>query len=358
LPISAVDAVGPSFQHTKQQLTQPFRLAQWAKLALVGFLAGELSSGGCNMSGFQIPTRSPSQHFAPSSGPLADPMLYASLLAVLIVTGCIFFVLFLYLNSVMRFVLFDSVIQKTCEIRRSWERHHRHGLRYFVWQIFVMLATAVALVILVGIPAGVGLALGWLRDPKSHLAPLIVAGMMLFFVFLIFFIALLTVHIFTKDFVIPQMALDDVSAIEGWRRLWPMLQTEKGAYAGYAGLKVAMALGAAAIVGIISSIVILVMLIPVGGVGALVVLGGKAAGLDWNPYTITLAVVAVTTAVGLILYVISLISVPAIIFFPAYSIYFYASRYPRLDALIHTPPPPLPYVPPAIEPLPPPRPAG
>ena len=100
------------------------------------------------------------------------------------------------------------------------------------------------------------------------------------------------------------------------------------------------------------------LLIPVGGVGALVVLGGKAAGLNWNPYTITLAVVAVTTAVGLVLYVISLISVPAIIFFPAYSIYFFASRYSRLDVLIHTPPPPLPYVPPVIEPLPPPEPAG
>jgi hypothetical protein len=30
------------------------------------------------------------------------------------------------------------------------------------------------------------------------------------------------------------------------------------------------------------------------------------------------------------------------VFFPAYSIYFFASRYPALDALLHPPPPILP----------------
>jgi hypothetical protein len=44
--------------------------------------------------------------------------------------------------------------------------------------------------------------------------------------------------------------------------------------------------------------------------------------------------------------------VPAIVFFPAYSIYFFASRYPPLDAYLH---PPLPTVPPAPL-LPPPLP--
>jgi hypothetical protein len=363
LPISAVDAIGPSFQHTKQQLTQPFRVSQWAKLALVGFLAGELTSGGCSSGTFQMPTPTPhtstSGHFLAASGPLANPMLYASLIGILIVTGFVLFVVFLYLNSVMRFVLFDSVVQKSCEIRLGWERRHHQGLRYFVWQILLMLVTIVALTILIGIPAAFGFAVGWLRDPKAHVVPLILSGMLLFFVVLIFFLVLWTVHVFTKDFVVPQMALDDVGAMEGWRRLLPMLKSEKGAYTGYAALKVAMTLGAAAIVGIITGILIVLMLIPVGGFGALVVLGGKTAGLTWNLYTISVAVVVGTMVVGIILYVISLVSVPAIVFFPAYSIYFFASRYPRLDLLIHPAPPlPPPYVPPPLAPLPPPEPIG
>jgi hypothetical protein len=37
----------------------------------------------------------------------------------------------------------------------------------------------------------------------------------------------------------------------------------------------------------------------------------------------------------------SLISVPAIVFFPAYSIYFFAARYPALSAVLYPAPPAL-----------------
>ena len=39
------------------------------------------------------------------------------------------------------------------------------------------------------------------------------------------------------------------------------------------------------------------------------------------------------------LYLVSLISVPAIVFFPAYSMYFFAGRYPRLAAALYPAPP-------------------
>jgi hypothetical protein len=43
--------------------------------------------------------------------------------------------------------------------------------------------------------------------------------------------------------------------------------------------------------------------------------------------------------VGLLLaaffYLVSLIYVPAIVFFPAYSIYFFAGRYPRLGSVLN-----------------------
>ena len=74
-------------------------------------------------------------------------------------------------------------------------------------------------------------------------------------------------------------------------------------------------------------------------------------------YTITLAVVVGCILLALILYAFSLVSVPAIVFFPAYSIYFFASRYPGLDALVHPVPPLAP--PPLPPPLPPtPEPIG
>ena len=341
MPISAIDAISPAFQHTKQQLLQPFRVAQWAKLALVGFLAGELSSGGCNGgSGFQLPTHpSGGQRFTNFPLPNVDPVPFASLIALLVVLAVVFWILFLYVSSVMRFILFDSVITKRCEIRHSWTRRYRAGLRYFGWQLLFLLAMVVGLTVLVGIPAALAFVAGWLKDPRQHLIPLILGGMLLFFVVMSFILLSLVVHVLTKDFVVPQMALDNIGAVEGWRRLLPLLKSEKGSYAGYLGMKIVMALGAAVVVGIITVIVILVLLIPVGGFGVIAVMAGKTAGLTWNLYTITLAVVVGCSVLAVLLYVMSLISVPAIVFFPAYSIYFFASRYPALDALLRPQPP-------------------
>jgi hypothetical protein len=49
-----------------------------------------------------------------------------------------------------------------------------------------------------------------------------------------------------------------------------------------------------------------------------------------------------------LIYAIAMISVPATVFFPAFSIYFFASRYPKLDALL-APPPPIVETPPVLE---------
>lgn len=347
MPLSAVDAFSPAFQHTKQQLLKPFRAGQWAKLALVGFLAGELNSGGGCNSGVHVP-RHTSDKFLAYPLPTLNPAVYAALIAVLIVAGVLFWLLFVYVNSMMRFVLFDSVVQRECHIRRYWSSRLLPGWRYFLWQLGFALVAIVAFTTLIGIPAGIAMVLGWLQDPHHHMAPLILGGIALFFTFLGLLLIFLIVHVLTKDFVIPQMALEDIGAMEGWSRLWPMLKSEKGGYAGYIGMKVVMAIGAGVLVGIVALIVIVLMLIPVGGFGAIAVLGGKAAGLTWNLYTITVAAVIGCIVVLALLYVLSLISVPATVFFPAYSIYFFATRYPRLQALLYPAAP----IPPAIPPPP------
>jgi hypothetical protein len=354
LPISAVDAITPAFEHARQQLLRPFRAGQWAKLALVGLLAGEMGSGGgggCNPGSFRMPHPDSSQRLLGSALPSINPALTASLIAVLIVTGLVLFVLFIYVNSVMRFVLFDSVVAKECRIGQSWMRRQGPGRRFFVWQILLALASTMGFTILIGIPAGFAFLVGWLREPKAHMVPLILGGLVLFFVLLLFVVVLLVVHVMTKDFVVPQMALEDLGAIEGWRRLWPRIKGEMGGYAAYIGMKIVMAIGAAIILGIVSAIVFLLFLIPVAGLGAVAVIGGMAAGLTWNLYTITLAVVVGSIAIFSLLYIMSLVSVPAVVFFPAYSIYFFAARYPALSAVLYPAPPPVAPPPPDPPPL-------
>ena len=352
-----MDVIGPAFQHAKQQLIQPFRLAQWGKLALVGMLAGEMSSsGGCNFSGFNVPipqrTHDSSQFLPWPHLPSINPVLLATVIAVLIVSCILLWLLFLYLNSMMRFILFDSVVERQCQIRRFWSRRTGPGFRYFVWQLVFLLAMLVGMVIVIGIPAAIGLALGLFKDPDKHLAPLILGGMLVFFVGAASFILVLVVQVMTKDFVVPLMAMEDISAFEGWRRLLRMLNAEKGNYAGYIGMKIVLALGAAVLVGIVGGIATLLLLIPIGGFGAVAVLLGHAAGMTWNLYTITLAVVVGAIALMIILYVMSLISVPVIVFFPAYAIYFFAARYPALAQVLFPAPPPPAVLPPPLPPSP------
>ncbi len=342
MPISSVDTIPLAFRHTKQQLLQPFRFGQWNRLAIVGLLAGELgSSGGCSgPSNFNIPHHpGGSQHFLDPGLWSTDPALFAALTAVLVVAGLLFGILLMYVSSVMRFILFDSVVTKECHIRQSWTRRQAPGLKYFLFKLLYLLTTLGGVVILVGIPAAFAFAVGWLKTPKEHLLPLIFGGIVLFFLLLGFVLALAIIFVFTKDFVVPQMALENISVTEGWRRLWGMIKAEKGVYAGYLGMKIVMAIGAAVMVGIAAMILGLVIAIPTIGLSILAVLTGKSAGLTWNAFTITLAVVVGSILLAGFLYLVSLLSVPVIVFFPAYSIYFFAARYPALAAVLYQAPP-------------------
>jgi hypothetical protein len=70
---------------------------------------------------------------------------------------------------------------------------------------------------------------------------------------------------------------------------------------------------------------------------AAVVIASKNAGLTWDVFTITAAVLAACAVFLIFFFLISLLSVPAIVFFPAYSIYFFAGRYRPLNVALYAP---------------------
>jgi hypothetical protein len=338
LPISPVDAINPAFHHTKQQLLKPFRFGQWARLAIVGLLAGEISSGGgCSFS-WPAP-----QHTKPAGRvintafpfPLAHhPGWSAGTVVFLVFAAMALFLLFLYISSVMRFILFDSVVAKECHIRKGWARHRGHGFQLFGWQLLLALASFAGVALVIGIPLAGIWTLGWFNHPREHLLPLVLSGILFFMLLIIFMLVLALIQVMTKDFIVPQMALENLSVMEGWRRLWAWSKAEKGGYAGYIGMKVVLAIGAGVLLAIVAVIVLIAFLIPIASLGVIAGLSGTIAGLTWNFFTIILAVFA-----GLIVFVISMfavafISVPAVVFFPAYSIYFLAPRYAPLAALL------------------------
>lgn len=346
MPKSAVDVIGNAFEHTKQQLFQPFRFGQWARLALLGLATGELSSGGgcSNFRGLSdLPSKFPRQgeFLADPSNPLSrlglDWATVASMIVVAIVGLIILGLVWVYVASICRFVLFESVLRKHCELGAGWRRWQEQGMRFFGWQL-ALSAISLAVAAILFLP----LLLPVLATMRNHQEPgpgTLLALLPMILVFGVFAMVMMLIAVLAKDFVVPLMAIDNIGVIEGWRRLFGMMRADGLNYAGYIGMKIILAIGAAVLFGILSFIVALIVAIPVGIVAVIVIIAAKGAGLTWNVFTITAAVVAALILFALLMYLIALLCVPVAVFFPAYAMYFFGERYPALQVQLFPPPP-------------------
>jgi hypothetical protein len=183
---------------------------------------------------------------------------------------------------------------------------------------------------LLGIASVIVFGFGWARNPREHLVPLILGGLVFGIVVAVFLITALVIAVLTKDFVVPQMALENVGVVEGWRRLVQRIKAEKTGYAAYVGLKILLSIAASIATGIAVAVVLLVLLIPIALVCLIVIFLAGMMGITWNAFTISLAVAGGAVLLPFILFGILLVSVPMVVFFPAYSIYFFAPRYEPL----------------------------
>jgi hypothetical protein len=367
VPISAVDCVQPAIQHTREQLFKPFRWGQWSRLALVGILAAELRAGGCNFNPgpfFQHPQKSGDEFLPrgfPGGLPHIDPAHLAqvvALIGVALLVVAVLLLVLLYINSIFRFILFDSVLRRQCSISEGWQRWRHAGGRFFLWQLVFQLVAMLALLIVVGIPALLLFASGAVHNPDRHLGQFI--GLIILLVVLVLGFAMIagSVQVLAKDFLVPIMALENLDFADGWSRLLALIRGEPWRYVVYLLLKFVLSIAAAILFGILAIFPALLIIVP----AVVAVFAGKAAGLGWTVTTISLAVIAGTVLVLILIYLIALVSVPATVFFPAYAIHFLASRYPNLDAILHpapsqpavspeNPPPEAPPLPPSPEPI-------
>jgi len=366
LPASAVDCVQPALQHVREQLFTRFRWGQWSRLALVGILAAELHVGGCNFGNFgKLLQQPPSSHSGlmrsslPAGFPRFNPAhipehlgQFLGLIVVAISALIVLSVVFLYINSVFRFILFDSVLRRECSIGGGWSKWRRAGGRFFLWQIVFQIAVWLFLALLVGVPLALAFAAGWMTDLRQHLGRLVIGGILLVGVFVVFALAAAVVQVLAKDFLVPLMALENLDFADGWHRLLGMIGREKGRYAVYLLLKLVLAIAAGILFSIIAIIPVLFVVVP----AVIAMVAGSAAGMGWNVTTISLAIIFGTVLFFLLIYLVALVCVPATVFFPAYAMYFLAARYPTLDALLHpapVPAPPAPEMPPVPESPPP-----
>ncbi len=342
--LSATDSIAPAIHLTKRQLFQPFRLGHWARMAVILFLTGEFPGGGWGGANFSIPQGGRRGRNDLLQFPAVDVFsawreyLPWIILGFLAVVGLGF--LWMYVASVFRFILLDAVLYNRCELRKGWRRSTQPGTSFFLWSLGFGLVVLVALGALVGGPILLAWQAGVFSHPSEHLLLLILGGLAILFLFLALLITSAVVFVFAKDFVVPIMALENLSTTDAWDRLLPMLRVEKAAYTVYVLMKMVLAMGSAIAFGILNLLVILALAIPMAIAGVALFFIGKAAGLSWNPATIGIVVLLGLAVVAVLVCTISLVDTPALVFFQAYPLYFLGSRYPTLGAHLGLTPPP------------------
>ena len=323
-------------------------------MALVCLITGDFAGGGGGYSGdFNFPHSRPRDGNAVLANPGIDwskllPWLPWILAGVALVLLLIF--LWIYVASVYRFVLFDSVLYDRCELKGSWGRWEPRGRRYFFWSLALFAVFLVGYALLVGAPLLIAWRAGLFHHPGQHLVPLILGGAALLFILIAFFLLGAIVGLFTKDFCVPIMAMENVGVLDAWRRLLPMLAAEKMAFTGYVLMKIVLAIGCAIVVGIATLLSFIILLIPLGIAALIIFFGGKAIGLTLSVATVSILVLLGGVILTGFIYLFALINTPPMVFFQSYVLHFFGSRYPALGAIVFPPPPEAPPPPALVEP--------
>src|SRR5512146_2828559 len=146
--LSAIDAISPAFDRARRQLFQPFRLAFWARMGLVALATGEFYSSS-SWSGLRFTLPSARRHLGyayldavrPHWEYLKRYLPWIVLVGLLILVGI---VLWVYISSVFRFILFESVLTDRCAIKPQWRQWRSQGRRFFLWRVCLGLGAAAA----------------------------------------------------------------------------------------------------------------------------------------------------------------------------------------------------------------------
>jgi hypothetical protein len=360
---SATDAIGPAFERTKQLLFKPFRFGFWWRMTLVCLFSGQLG-GSFNGFNFNVPGNFPQPHRKDDPSellggfpwPHVDPAtlrLWIVFAAIAMIALAVLILAFMYISSVLQFILFDSVLTGQCHIREYWSRRQRAGKKYFKFSLIVSAITWSILLVVFGTPILFAWAAGLFHEPSKHMAVLIIGGILLVLVFIAFALALVAFSVLARDLLVPILAMEDITLGDAFEKAKSMVTGDKSGYAVYALMRFLLLIAVGIVFGIINLVLILLVVIPTALVGVLlysVVPAG--AGIAHGVLIAIFIFSGFVIGVALIL-VTLFVSLPGAVFQQSFSMYFVAARYQPLMPYMYPPPPPMPppYIPPA-EPAP------
>jgi hypothetical protein len=336
-PLSAIDAIGPAWNHTHRLLPSP---RNWRLLLKIGAVAFFAQVGGCNGS-YNSVGHGLHGHSVPFVAATVAIALTAASIGLAI--GLAFF----YLRSRLQFVLFEVVLRSETTIAPIWRRYGRATWYWMALKVLFFLtalicATPILVPIVLEFIHSIGPAFnnGELQNPAAFILAILAFLGALFFLFLIIGIAYLLLH----DFGLPSMALESTSLSETVSRVWHLLRAEPGPVLLYVLMRFLLGIACTLVADVILFFTALIALLPLGA----------AALIDWfslrhASFAGHVAMITIWVALGLVFLVLMfLVAIMLLgyvfVFMQAYALYFLGGRYPLVGAYLEPfIPPPHPY---------------
>ena len=239
--ISAVDAVSPAIERTKDFLFRPFKWSTYLKLGLVAIITegvgGNFHSSTSHMnhgdvhSGGHWPQIPWLMHMTPECiAVIAGAVLLAIVISVFV----------FYLITRLRFAFFHCLVSNSKEIGPGWRLYSGQAARFF-WLNIVVGICFMALLVLVALPFAAGF---WRLFQESQQSGHFDIGLILALVLPLVPIVILLVvagvlsDLILRDGMLPHVALDNATAGEAWRQVRARIRAEKKQFIVYAILRV------------------------------------------------------------------------------------------------------------------------
>jgi len=322
--IAPAGAIPRALEDTLRLLFRPFDGWKWIQLsALCLLLGGGATSAALQWSLGALPVDLRFTDWVASSRQYVEqhPFLIFLIIAFALALG----IAFLYLRSVLRFVLVDSLVRMVVEPGSSWSSMRPLGQSYFPWLVGTLAALGLTFGVIV-IAALPRLRTAALPGAPHPIATALLALLLALVIILGLVVTLLIM--LTDDLVVPLMYAGYVSLPSAWEELWKKMRHDPASFILYVLLRFTLSVGV--------SVAVLFFLIPVLIgifsiaiiVAALVVLSLHLVGLTWawNLFTISLAFVGLLLLSAMLLVLLGVAGMPGQVFLQSFGLRFIAAR--------------------------------
>ena len=334
---TAAQAISPAVERTKNYLFRPFKWSTYLKLATVACL----TEGGSSGFNFNFPSGS---HTSSGAGNLIPPAFSLSsgtiALIVIGVLACIALCIYLsYLICRLRFAFFHCLAHQTKEIRPGWRLYRTQGMRYFIASLIIGLIFLFVLVL-----AALPFIFGFVRLYQSsqsggsfNIGGFFLLLLPLFGIIFCLCLVAYVVNAVLHDFILPHMALENLTVLQSWAVVKTRIGAEKGSFALYLLLRAVLPIAAYIALFIITIIPILIA----AGIVVLLIIGFHAllANASGAMAFIGLSIEILFGIGGIVLGVIVAFCLggPIATWIRNYALLFYGGRYPALGEILSGP---------------------